>query len=107
MIKLKNIGNGTATTITYVQKCEHTQGFQADYPPINAIMNGDTYYVLLLCRNNDVMPSKADAVLVFQYDDLLGFSYKQKVILHFEGNTLLWCENDTPQYIGLTSYSVN
>ena len=100
MVKLKNIGNGTATTIIYAVENHNLSCCEVDYPPINAIMNGDTYYVMLSCRNNNTSILETTSTIVFQYDDLLGFSYEQKVILHFKGNVLLWCENDLPIYSG-------
>jgi len=106
IVKLKNIGNGTATTITYSWYSRGLKSMQSDYPPINAIMKGDEYYILISCDTNEEMPMETDAILTFGYNDLLGHSYEQKVILHFNPDTLLWCENDTPHYLGIVKYAV-
>lgn len=106
IVKLKNIGNGTATNIVYGWECKATNTTANDYPPINAIMKGDAYYVLVCCDANDTIPLETSALLTLQYNDLLGNTYEQKVIMHFNADTLLWCENDIPEYLGIVKYSL-
>ena len=106
IVKLKNIGNGTATNIVYGWECKATNTTANDYPPINAIMKGDAYYVLIWCDANDTIPLETSALLTLQYNDLLGNTYEQKVFMHFNADTLLWCENDIPEYIGIVKYSL-
>ena len=36
----------------------------------------------------------------------LGYSYEQKIILHFDSDNLSWCENDVPKYLGEVKYSL-
>ena len=105
-VKLKNVGNGTATTITYSWNYKRNDISKSDYPPINAIMKGDAYYILICCDANETLPSETSATLTLQYNDLLGYSYEQKVILHFDTDNLLWCENDIPEYLGIVKYSL-
>ena len=76
IVKLKNIGNGTATNIVYSWECKATKSISTDYPPINAIMEGDTYYVLICCDTNETLSSETRATLTLQYKDLLGYSYE-------------------------------
>ena len=105
-VKLKNVGNGTATTITYSWNYKGNNISKIDYPPINAIMKGDAYYILICCDANETLPFETSATLTFQYNDLLGYTYEQKIILHFDPNKLLWCENDIPEYLGIVKYSL-
>ena len=105
-VKLKNVGNGTATTITYSWNYKGNDISKSDYPPINAIMKGDAYYILICCDANETLPSETSATLTLQYNDLLGYSYEQKVIFHFDTDNLLWCENDIPEYLGIIKYSL-
>jgi hypothetical protein len=107
IVKLKNVGNGTATTITYSWNYKGNDISKSDYPPINAIMKGDAYYILICCDANETIPEEFCGILTFQYNDLLGHSYEQKVIMHFNADTLLWCENDVPEYLGIVKYALS
>lgn len=95
-VVLKNLGNGTATNITYAWKYEPFDNFSSDYPPINAIMRGDQYvFQLSFCI--DEIDQETNGILEFQYDDLLGHNYQQKVVLCFKEYDLVRCENDIPK----------
>lgn len=97
---LKNLGNGTATNITYAWQHKDFDINETGYPPINAVMQGDKYcfqFTIDVDENIDDIPQKA---IIFQFDDLLGNTYEQKVILCFEECDLVRCETDTPQFKG-------
>lgn len=97
VVKLKNVGNGTATTITYDWRCDAVSDVHCEYPPFNAIMQGDASYIILCCDVNHAINEEECPVLTLYYEDLLGHSYKQQIILHFNWDTLMWCENDNPK----------
>lgn len=100
IVRLKNIGNGTATNITYCWNCREKGISEADFPPINAIMHGDSYYLQLACNADEDAESGIKAVLVFEFNDLLGNNYSQSINLYFEELDLIRCENDTPHLFG-------
>ena len=103
---LKNLGNGTATNINYAWQHKDLNINETGYPPINAIMEGDNYcfqFTIDVDENIDSNPQKA---IVFQFDDLLGNTYEQKVTLCFEDCDLVRCETDTPRFLGTVLYSI-
>ena len=107
IVKLKNLGNGSATNIVYTWKRNNTcDQVVCDYPPINAIMHGDSYYFQLSFNTNETMKTRTTGVLIWQYDDLLGNSYEQIVTLTFDEGDLVQCENDTPTYLGALEYKL-
>ena len=104
IVKLKNLGNGSATNIVFSWKRNNTCDQVCDYLPINAIMHGDSYYFQLTFFTDVTVETGTTGVLIWQYDDLLGNSYEQKVSLIFDESDLVWCENDTPKYLGVIGY---
>lgn len=106
IVKLKNLGNGSATNIVYTWKRNKTCDQVCDYPPINAIMHGDSYYFQLTFYTDETMESGNTGTLIWQYDDLLGNTYEQKVTLIFDEGDLIRCENDTPKYLGVIGYKL-
>lgn len=104
LVCVKNVGNGTATNLTYTWKYTANHITVNDYPPINAIMQGDSYYVQLTCDADTKIEEQTMAVLVLRYNDLLGNEYEQKIILNFENYALLRFDNDTPQFLGKVCY---
>ena len=106
IVKLKNLGNGSATNIVYTWKRNNTCDQVCDYPPINAIMHGDSYYFQLTFYTDETVETGTTGVLIWQYDDLLGNSYEQKVSLIFNEGDLVRCENDTPKYLGIIGYKL-
>ena len=106
IVKLKNLGNGAATNIIYTWKRNHTCNQVCDYPPINAIMHGDSYYFQLTFYIDGTVETGTSGTLIWQYDDLLGNSYEQRVSLVFDEGDLVRCENDTPIYLGVIGYKL-
>ena len=106
IVRLKNIGNGSATNINYTWKCECLSTPVYDYPPVNAIMHGDCYYFQLTINADESVETGITGILIWQYDDLLGNSYEQKVCLIFDEGDLVRCENDTPDYVGAIRYKL-
>jgi len=101
---IKNVGNGTATNITYSWKYAANNISVHDYPPINAIMQGDSYYVQLTCEADEKIEESTAAILILRYSDLLGYEYEQKIVLNFESYDLIRFDNDTPRFIGKVCY---
>ena len=92
VVKLKNLGNGSASNIIYTWKRSDALDQATDYPPINAIMQGDSYYFCFIYDANDATTTGALGNLIWQYDDLLGNSYEQSVSLIFDEGDLVRCE---------------
>lgn len=105
-VKLKNLGNGTATNIIYSWKSKRTSKATPEYHPINAIMEGDSINFQLTFNIDDTIEDVAYGVLTWQFDDLLGNSYEQRVTLTFKENDLICCDNDTPTFLGVVKYSL-
>ena len=103
---LKNLGNGTATNITYSWQHKEFEINEAGYPPINAVMQGDKYCFQMTIDVDDDIDSVSQKEIVFQFDDLLGNTYEQKVILCFEDRDLIRCETDAPVFKGKIRYSI-
>jgi len=106
IVRLKNLGNGSATNLNYVWKSNRLSNPLYDYPPINAIMNGDSYYFQLTFNIDDAFEDNTSGVLIWRYEDLLGNSYDQKVSFIFDNGDLVRCENNTPQYFGVIGYTL-
>lgn len=96
VVRLKNVGNGTATNVVYSWKYDKNNIFDSGYPPINAIMKGDSYYIRVNCDMDESAEHETNACLVLAYSDLLGHDYEQRVGVIFEQYDLVRFENDTP-----------
>lgn len=107
IVKLKNVGNGSATNIIYSWKSNVTKEIITDYIPINAVMSGDSYIFQLTLETDLLCQDGVVGILTWQYDDLLGRSYEQKVILEISDSELVRCDNDTPSYLGIVKYKLN
>lgn len=103
---LKNLGNGTATNINYAWQHKDLNINETGYPPINAIMEGDKYCFQFTIDVDESVDSNPQKAIVFQFDDLLGNTYEQKVTLCFEDCDLVRCETDTPCFLGTVLYSI-
>jgi hypothetical protein len=103
---LKNLGNGTATNINYAWQHKDLNINETGYPPINAIMEGDKYCFQFTIDVDESVDSNPQKAIVFQFDDLLGNTYEQKVTLCFEDCDLVRCETDTPRFLGTVLYSI-
>lgn len=95
MLLIKNVGYGSATNIRYTWDYSGCTDIISEILPINAIMQGDSYYVQMnFVYNNECPIDKA--ALEWEYEDLLGNTYTQKVLFYFIDGDLEYCENDTP-----------
>ena len=106
IVRLKNLGNGSAANINYTWKCALLSAPLYGYPPVNAIMHGDSYYFQLTLNTDETIETGTTGILIWQYDDLLGNSYEQKVCLIFDEGDLVRCENDIPNYVGVIRYKL-
>ena len=104
IVYVKNIGNGSATNILYSWEIKETKKTINGYPPINAIMSGDGYCFQITLFIDDEIEFDEIGVLTWQYDDLLGRSYEQKVTLIIEEGELVRVENNAPKYLGNVVY---
>lgn len=104
--KLKNLGNGTATNISYNWESKRASKSPHEYQPINAIMEGDSIYFQLTFNIDDSMEGVTYGALIWHFDDLLGNSYEQKVVLEFHEGDLVCCDNDTPTFLGVEKFSL-
>ena len=108
-VRLKNLGNGSASNIIYTWERKNDSSVKCDYLPINGIMHGDSYCVQLTINveeYNELEEVNGDGVLTWQFDDLLGNSYKQKVCLIIKEGEIVRCENDIPRYLGVVKYYI-
>ena len=96
ILLIKNVGYGTATNIRYSWDYPGCTDVICKILPINAIMQGDTYYVQFSFDYDEGNPIDR-AELEWEYEDLLGNTYEQRVIFHFNNGDFEYCENDTPQ----------
>lgn len=107
-VRLRNLGNGTATNIGFTWKCtEEDRIIVTDYPTFNAIKDGDEYIVELLFKKPsdsvNSLPFKK-FLLEINFDDMLGYSYTQKFYFDFNSyehrNNLenVNCESNPPEW---------
>ena len=99
--KIKNTGNGTATNLIYSWKCGELAG--TDVFPVNAIMNGDEYY-FQVTLDRKCIKDPFMIVILWEFGDILGNTYEQRSILHYEDEGLICIENDSPKYLGIVKY---
>lgn len=96
---IKNIGKGAATNIIYSWEIKDINVHNSDFPQINGIMQGDKYCMQITsCYREN--PLDVQGLLLWEFNDMLGNRYKQKLTIYFEDNELIRCENDTPELIG-------
>lgn len=102
---LRNIGNGTAMNIVYSWQSEALDAPNTDCFSVNAIRHGDSYKVELITeqtKDNEV----AKGVLTFNYQDLLGNEYEQKMYFSFQ-NYDMTIDTDTPMLCNMPNHSEN
>lgn len=104
--ELKNVGNGTAINITFTWKFIDLGFSDTDYLPVCAIMQGDNYKINLSCDMDNNLPQSSTLLLEFEYYDLLGNIYEQKIFLMIENEEFVRCENDLPKYLGDKTYVI-
>ena len=97
LCKTKNVGNGTATNLIYSWK----YGSQSDIDsfPVNAIMSGDEYYFQVTLEKASKRGS-LDIEFIWGYEDILGNTYEQRSILHYNDETFSCVDNDSPVFKG-------
>lgn len=106
IVSLKNLGNGTATNILFDWKSKKGHNSPPDYQPINAIMEGDRLSFQLTFNVDNTIEDVTYGTLIWQFDDLLGNSYKQRVVLEFKEGDLVSCDNDPPTFLGVLKFSL-
>lgn len=92
--KLKNVGNGTAINLMYIWETELENEKDYSLPDISAIMEKDYYDIII------TIPAyySATGFLIWDFDDLLGNHYSQKVFISFKDGMLYQFDNDMPMY---------
>lgn len=95
---LKNLGNGTAINMIYSWKYIKSKE-TGDAMPINAIRPGTEYTIKIVFDTDDSL-NELKPVLEFEYNDLRGESYLQKVFLKIdETSGYVICDNDEPKLL--------
>ena len=71
--------------------------------PLSAIRAGDSYVLAIIFeKDNEEQP--ISGVLEFEFNDILGQTYNQKVNISFNPETRdLECENDVPKLFGASN----
>lgn len=97
-VKVKNLGYGAATNIRFFWEYDGCQKDLFWILPINAIMQGDEYIIQFsfLYDENDLIEK---TTFIWEFEDLLGNGYEQKVYFHFNEGDLEHCENCSPEYM--------
>ena len=101
---VKNIGNGTAANITFTWKFTTLDFFGTDYLPISGIMHGDSCKLILSCDIDSRLIEESTLSLEFEYYDLIGNGYEQRIFLRIKDGEFVRCENDLPKYLGDKTY---
>ena len=98
-VKVKNLGYGAATNIRFFWKYDGCQKDLFWLLPINAIMQGDKYIIQFSFQydENDLIEK---TTFIWEFEDLLGNSYEQRVYFNFNEGDLVSCDNCPPEYIG-------
>ena len=98
-VKVKNLGYGSATNIRFFWEYDGCQKDLFWILPINAIMQGDEYIIQFSFQydENDLIDK---TTFIWEFEDLLGNSYEQRVYFHFNEGDLEFCDNCSPEYIG-------
>ena len=104
IVVLRNLGNGTATNIVYDWKCNETKICEPF--PICAIMKGDSCCIQFFIEYEQLTLNNVTGHLTFQYDDLLGKSYEQKMFVVINENKITEINVDFPKYRGTVLYSL-
>lgn len=97
IIKLKNIGNGTAIDLYYTWEHLNQDNFDEEsVPSINGIMSGNTYYIYIMFFYNESFTSNEKPILELHYSDILNNDHTQRIRFAFSGRNLIKIENDYP-----------
>ena len=111
IVKLRNLGNGTAINLIYTWKCKAVSKTETDCMPICAIQKGDSYYWQMNFETSTDLQDFFHGELCFEFNDLLGNTYEQKVDITFiyEDGVLLLHQIDVgnPDYQGIVVYSLS
>lgn len=112
IFRLKNIGNGTATTVIYTWRCGEKDICESECFPLNAISINSPYVITFFFADkedgNNAFVYPSAATLTLQYYDLLGRIYEQKIIFKFKekdyDDMVDECIVEVPEYQGAFSY---
>ena len=104
IVVLRNLGNGTATNIVYDWRCNGTVEIEAF--PICAIMKGDSCCIQFFVEYEESTLNDVTGHLTFQFDDLLGKSYEQKMVVVINENKITEINVDFPKYLDTVLYSL-
>lgn len=103
MMRLTNIGNGAATNIIYSwENKEFSISFTEPFQR-NAIKAGGEYVISFVFDGySKAADSNKSYILTFQYDDMRGYTYEQRMIFSFyfngESIGIAEIETEAPKY---------
>ena len=110
IVKLRNLGNGTAINLIYSWECKAVNKSEIDCMPICAIQKEDSYFWQINFQIDDTLPVTFKGDLCLIYNDLLGNTYEQSAILSFaleDGElSIEKCEMDVPAFKGVLAYKL-
>ena len=83
IVRIKNIGNGAATNITYTWSGGKLTKPINEAFPVNAIKTDGEYkvYISFPCIKSEI--DSATGIITFHYDDMRGYSYDQRMTISF------------------------
>lgn len=83
IVKIRNLGNGTAINLIYTWECKDVNKTETECMPICAIQKGDTYYWQMNFETDSFLHNNFHGKLCFEFNDLLGNTYEQRVDITF------------------------
>ncbi|MBP3541539.1 MAG: hypothetical protein J6K72_06990 [Clostridia bacterium] len=105
VVRIKNLGNGAATNITYEWTSMQNGISSNEVFPINAIKADGEYNIHMSfdCVENEI--ASTTGILILHFDDMRGYSYTQRFVFHFCKNRtysgILEIASDAPKYTGI------
>ena len=104
-VRVKYIGNGAATNLTYTWKSENMASAINAAFPINAIKADGEYRIYLSFDSKKSEIGSTLGTLILHYDDMRGYSYNQRIIFTYSPDNQYFCIGDisidVPEYTGI------
>lgn len=104
-IRVKNIGNGAATNLSYTWTSGNKDVKKIDVFPVNAIQANGEYKIYIHFDSMESEIGSTLGTLIFHYDDMRGYSYNQRMEFSYSLDNKFFCigeiSTDVPVYTGI------